>query len=60
MPQDENNQTLTGVPSLGEVWAAFEETGDDGGGLLPVLSFGLEGFAAGFGEVVETGAAIIV
>ncbi len=37
----------------------FEEAGDDGGGLLPVLGFGLEGFAAGFGEVVEAGAAIV-
>jgi len=38
----------------------FEEAGDDGGGLLPVLSFGLEGFAAGLGEVVEAGAAIVL
>ena len=37
----------------------FEEAGDDGGGLLPVLGFGLEGFAAGLGEAVEAGAAII-
>ena len=38
----------------------FEEAGDDGGGLLPVLSFGLEGFAAGLGEAVEASAAIVV
>jgi hypothetical protein len=38
----------------------FEEAGDDGGGLLPVLSFGLESFAAGLGEAVEAGAAIVV
>lgn len=27
---------------------------------MPVLRFGLKGFAAGFGEVVEAGAAIVV
>jgi hypothetical protein len=49
-----------GAKELGEVLGFyFEEAGDDGGGLLPVLGFGLEGFAAGFGEVVEAGATII-
>jgi hypothetical protein len=46
---------------LGKVFGFyFEEAGDDGGGLLPVVGFGLKGFAAGFGEVVEAGAAIVV
>jgi len=38
----------------------FEEAGDDGGGLLPVLSFGLEGSSAGLGEAVKAGTAIVV
>ena len=37
----------------------FKEAGDDGGGLFPVLRFGLEGFAASLGEGVEAGAAIV-
>lgn len=38
----------------------FEEAGDDGGRLSPIVCFGLKGFAAGFGEVVEAGATIVV
>ena len=54
--QDDN----TGRVALREVLSFdFKEAGDDGGGLFPVLRFGLQSFAAGFREGVEAGAAIV-